>query len=781
MKKKLDGDLKKAVGDLTAKTENRGSKISRPNQFLCVLTCFILGFFGSITKCSAQTNYTLNLNGSNQFVDVSDNASLNFGSSTDFTLEAQILLNGSNSSFNGLIAKGGASFPWAGYQIAVYQNVLVGEIGNGSTFVGTPEGLQGTTNLNDGNWHHVAMVVSRSSSNAKLYVDGNLEASVNSSVIANNISNTSDLYIGVERGLSNFFNGKMDEIRIWNTARTQAEIQANKYISINPSSSGLVSYYNCNEGSGTVLTDNKGSNTGTLENGTTWAVSTLVSYTYTASNNTAFRDIGINATSVNTSDISSQVYTYSGGIWSSYSGTMTPGVGYRALFNGNSSKTVYGTSVSNAITPSLNYGEFAFSFVANPYNAVLDIDALFSSTSGLQLGYWYFDPTNIVGGYEGYKFYGSLVGASNTYSNGLTLGRYIQPGQGFFVQNDGSGSSSLEFDPTQIVSGHTTNVFGENLLNRISAGLFKDGQNLDGAVVVFNSLFTSGYDKYDATKINNQGENLAFTIAGKDFCANAFSLPKETDELPMHLYNLVSNTTYTLKLDASQFVGNGLSAYLQDNLLNAKTLLVGANNEITFSTGTDVSTVANRYSILFASSLPVKNILLSATALANKQVALKWTTVGESNVASYKVERSTDGTTFTTLATISPETSQSYSFLDASVTESANYYRIKSTDNTGAFSYSNVQKVSIVNRSLLTVFPNPIIGTSFNLSLANTGKYFVNLIDKLGRTVYATTINHIAVASSENIVLNNKLLSGSYTVKVTDENGKVSNTEIIVK
>jgi len=47
---------------------------------------------------------------------------------------------------------------------------------------------------------------------------------------------------------SQFFNGNIDEIRIWNTTRTQSEILANMNTELNGNESELVAYYNCNQG-----------------------------------------------------------------------------------------------------------------------------------------------------------------------------------------------------------------------------------------------------------------------------------------------------------------------------------------------------------------------------------------------------------------------------------------------------------------------------------------------------------------------------------------------------
>ena len=514
-------------------------------------------------------------------------------------------------------------------------------------------------------------------------------------------------------------------------------------------------------------------------------VSNIVTFTYEfTSTNPAFRDLGACITGVNTSALSNQVYTYNGSTWNAYSGVMTPGTGYRTEINGATTSriTVTGTAtVTDDVTPTLNSGANTFSFVANPYNAVLDFDQL--TTSNLQTGFYYLDPTYVDNlGYLGYKYYGTLTGAANTFSNGLSLTQYIQPGQGFFVKNTSSGTPSLTFKTSAEVSGNTANVFGAAApLNRIATGLFIGGKNVDGAVAVFNSSFSSGLDNNDAIKIVNHAENLTFTIAGQYYCTNAFSLPKATDELPLHMNNLVANTTYTLKLDASQFVGNGLNAYIKDNVAGTQTLLAGDSNIVVFNTATDTASYSNRFTIVFGTGiLPIKNITLSAKALNSKQVSIVWSVAGEGNVNSYQIERSVDGVHFSELATVSPSTSSNYSYIDVTPLGAEAYYRIKATDNIGLVSYSNA--VSITNfESGITVFPNPLTSDNFKLSLGNTGKYTVSLVDALGKTVFTTNINHVTGYSFENIALGNKLIVGNYTIKATDENGKISSTQIIIK
>jgi hypothetical protein len=72
-------------------------------------------------------------------------------------------------------------------------------------------------------------------------------------------------------GLPNFA-GLIDDIRIWNTVRTQSEIANNKESELRGTESGLLAYWNCNEGAGTILYDYSDCNyNSTLINGTAWS------------------------------------------------------------------------------------------------------------------------------------------------------------------------------------------------------------------------------------------------------------------------------------------------------------------------------------------------------------------------------------------------------------------------------------------------------------------------------------------------------------------------------
>lgn len=132
-------------------------------------------------------------------------------------------------------------------------------------------GIDGKTAINDGKWHHVAVVLSNSTSAPlSLYVDGALERSGNISTTINTGSSV-NMRIGQRVDGTNNFTGDIDEVRVFNIARTQKEIQADMNKEYCSQPKGLVAYYKLNDGdAGKTNTSNKTArdNTSGSKNGT---------------------------------------------------------------------------------------------------------------------------------------------------------------------------------------------------------------------------------------------------------------------------------------------------------------------------------------------------------------------------------------------------------------------------------------------------------------------------------------------------------------------------------
>ena len=79
---------------------------------------------------------------------------------------------------------------------------------------------------------------------------------------------TSDQNVLLGRWYSGeYLDGYIDEVRVWNTARSQSEIESTMHTELNGDECGLVAYWNFNEGSGSIAYDRSNNgNDGVLNN-----------------------------------------------------------------------------------------------------------------------------------------------------------------------------------------------------------------------------------------------------------------------------------------------------------------------------------------------------------------------------------------------------------------------------------------------------------------------------------------------------------------------------------
>jgi len=236
----------------------------------------ILSFmFLLFTVCSLyaqQGTYALRFDGSNDY------ALIGSGYGNPNTLTIELWFKTSTTSYSALFGQSDFLPPGTGvYYVPVLALLSDGRI-RGEIYTGVNEGITSTGSYNDNRWHHAAMV---GSSPQSLYLDGVL-IGTRTGTIDNSWWTTTTIGTGfssTDRGapVENswyYFNGAIDEVRIWNTARSEAEIKANMYKELAGSESGLVAYYKMSDGSGTSLTDNgDGSYTATLTNGPEWKAS----------------------------------------------------------------------------------------------------------------------------------------------------------------------------------------------------------------------------------------------------------------------------------------------------------------------------------------------------------------------------------------------------------------------------------------------------------------------------------------------------------------------------
>ncbi|MBI2280020.1 MAG: T9SS type A sorting domain-containing protein [Bacteroidetes bacterium] len=135
-------------------------------------------------------------------------------------------------------------------------------------------------------WNHVAITFDNGA--VKFFVNGVQVAS--STFAFSTISLTSNILCFGEDpgvGVAEYYNGKMDEVRIWNVARTSVEINDNKDNCLVGNETGLLAYYNFENGAGTTVTDLVNANNGVMyamDPATDWVSSNVTCGTLVVTN-----------------------------------------------------------------------------------------------------------------------------------------------------------------------------------------------------------------------------------------------------------------------------------------------------------------------------------------------------------------------------------------------------------------------------------------------------------------------------------------------------------------
>ena len=125
--------------------------------------------------------------------------------------------------------------------------------------------------LRPGQWQHIALVRQLGAEPRKLswYINGRL---VNEAAASYFPAVAGALNALVGHGYAGRFKGEIDEVRLWNVARTGAEIASNLDNVLTGGESGLVGYYKFAEGGGTTLEDSTANALdGSIEGSPEWA------------------------------------------------------------------------------------------------------------------------------------------------------------------------------------------------------------------------------------------------------------------------------------------------------------------------------------------------------------------------------------------------------------------------------------------------------------------------------------------------------------------------------
>ena len=198
-------------------------------------------------SCSSSLTFNLS-DPRDEYVIAED--SLNFGLDTTWTMEGWFKFANFDSpgGENHIMRLGAQLFVNGGYL----------KVQAGGNYVA------GTTELVTDKWYHIAYV--RTPSEVTVYLDGVSEIVAPG---ADEGASAQRFLIGSYGTPSTDYNfaGTLDEIRLWNVARTETEINTAKDVELTGTEDGLVIYYNFNDGVGSTVVDIAGEdNNGALFN-----------------------------------------------------------------------------------------------------------------------------------------------------------------------------------------------------------------------------------------------------------------------------------------------------------------------------------------------------------------------------------------------------------------------------------------------------------------------------------------------------------------------------------
>jgi hypothetical protein len=211
--------------------------------------------------------------GSSQDVALANESSFDFERTSPFSIEAWVKTT--STSEQKIVSKLDSSAPNSGYEFW-----MVGGTGQLSFYLinswsGNAIQVVGTNPINDGQWHHVAVTYSGSSTAAgvKLYLDGVEEATtVPYNNLTASILNNISVYVGSRNHNSFYFNGAIDEVMITDDVRSGAEITTDaargpaiaSYYQETPASKNTSVLWHMDEASGNLLDASGNGNTGTV-------------------------------------------------------------------------------------------------------------------------------------------------------------------------------------------------------------------------------------------------------------------------------------------------------------------------------------------------------------------------------------------------------------------------------------------------------------------------------------------------------------------------------------
>ena len=214
----------------------------RINSYPVTISSNSVDFAFPVAKAAMVTNYSMNFNGTTQWIKVAN--ATNLGFTNQYSVSAWVKADRHQTAK--IIEKG----DWDGLGLGQ-------DLWNGwQTSVAFSDGTSAVLAWGSGRpvlnqWYH--LVGTYDGVNVKLFVNGSLKNFVASTKTIR--TNGRYISIGSDAGAQKFFQGLLDEVTIWNTAMTPEQVTTARTTGFTGGENGIKGYWKFNEGTGSTCTD----------------------------------------------------------------------------------------------------------------------------------------------------------------------------------------------------------------------------------------------------------------------------------------------------------------------------------------------------------------------------------------------------------------------------------------------------------------------------------------------------------------------------------------------
>jgi hypothetical protein len=173
--------------------------------------------------------------------------------------------------------------------------------------------------------------------------------------------------------------------------------------------------------------------------------------------------------------------------------------------------------------------------------------------------------------------------------------------------------------------------------------------------------------------------------------------------------------------------------------------------------------------VIAATTVPVRLLNFTASLIdGTNQAKLNWNTSSEINFSKFVIEKSINGTDFTSIAELNSKGDNSSYMKEDVINPGITYYRLRLVDTDSRFTYSQIRQVEVRKSNSLNVYPNPAKNAITIEHDRATSDATIQLLGFNGSRVSVTKVKE---GTSKTTIYISSLTAGKYIVIYTCKTG----------